>query len=213
MQHGKAGQINGKGNRMIQNSSATRRRLAITTLVIGIVALALPTAARAQKAEPHYRPSLPTLCAYLDSRRKDDHPGSPYTFYYERVVYEAAGFSDAEFEAASDEEISRRVRAVWDDKIRHLRCGPNGIPSTTDPFRFAVTLNFDDFIRDTLSWWKIDLNRLHHDIGTERFTGTYLDEVDHKISISSGVAKSTLEAYRKSMIAMGAKRATELPQN
>lgn len=198
---------------MIERSTTMRRRFATAALLTGMMALALPTPAEAQKTEPHYRPSLPTLCAYLDSRRKDDHPGSPYTFYYERVVYEAAGFSDAEFEAASDEEISRRVRAVWDDKIRHLRCGPNGIPATTDPFRFAVTLNFGDFIRDALSWWKIDLNRLHHDIGTQRFTGTYLDEVDHKISISSGVAKSTLEAYRKSMIAMGAKRAAELPQN
>lgn len=148
----------------------------------------------------------------MASKARDYTPGSPFAYVYQRIIYHAAGVSDEEFETGTDEEIGRKVGALWESEIRHLRCGPMGVPATGDPLRYAMHTAFNEFITEALSLWHIDFNRADKVIGTQKFIGTYLDEVDHKISIMSGVSKRDFEAYRKGLIEVGAKKASELPR-
>lgn len=186
------------------------------TIAAGL-AFALPTPAQAQRESEQFtsggRPGVNRLCLYLASKARDDTPGSPFSHVYQRIIYHAAGVSDDEYENGTDEEIGRKVSALWEREILHLRCGPMGVPATGDPLRYAMHIVFNDFIADALSLWQIDLNHVDKVIGTQTFIGTYLDDLDHKVSITSGVTKRNYEAWRNSFIASGAKRASELSGN
>ena len=141
-----------------------------------------------------------TLCGYIGNKAKDTTPNSDYTFFYQRVVYEAACvdyFND------SDEEIARKVQTMWALHGQHLRCGPMGVPATGSPLRYAIHTMFDEFVRDALNSWKLDLNQIEDGM-------TMLDFIDDRISKSSGVLKSDLEEYRRSFVLMGAKNAKDL---
>jgi hypothetical protein len=145
------------------------------------------------------------LCHYVESKSKTKDPHTAFEYDYQVIVYGAAGISSEDYEILTDEEISHKVQEVWDRYIIHQRCGPMGVPSTGDPLKFAIHTSFDDFIREAISLWKIDLNRIDEH-------GTYLDFLEERIARASGSMRGNLESYRRSLIEMGAVRAQDLPK-
>lgn len=140
------------------------------------------------------------LCQYLRDKTKDQTAKSDYNYTFQRIVYESAC---VDYINDSDEEIAKKVNAMWNRYGANLRCGPMGVPATGSPLRYAVHVFFNEFITEALSVWKLDLNRLENG-------KTMLDFIDERISTASGVAKRDLEAYRRSFLEMGAKKSSEL---
>lgn len=181
--------------------------LAVGALILTVTwtapALAQPDDGGASTERPPKSNRINRICHYIESKSRDTTPNTPYEYDYQRIIYPAAGVSDDEYENGPEEEISRKVRLLWKNEIRHQRCGPMGVPSTGDPLRFAVHTSFDEFITEAISLWKIDLNYLSDD-------QTILDWIEWRISRAIGLQKEKLEEYRKSFILMGAKRRSEL---
>ena len=140
------------------------------------------------------------LCQYVGSKTQDKTPDSIYTYDYQRIVYEAAC---VDFLNDSDDEIARKVSAMWARHGANLRCGPMGVPATGSPLRFAIHTSFEEFITDALSVWKLDLNRIENN-------QTMLDFIDDRISKSNGLMKQNLERYRRHFVSAGAKKRSEL---
>ena len=140
------------------------------------------------------------LCQYLRDKNIDNRPDSDYTYEFQRIVYEA---SCVDYIADSEEEISRKVNSMWNRFGANLRCGPMGTPPTGSPLRYSIHVLFDEFIREAISLWKIDLNKLENGM-------TMLDFIDDRIAHTSSALKPRLESYRESFIKMGAKRSSEL---
>lgn len=143
---------------------------------------------------------MSALCGYIREKEKDATPNSDYTYSFQRIVYEA---SCVDYMNDTDEEISRKVNAMWDRYGANLRCGPMGTPPTGSPLRYSIHIFYNEFITEALSLWKLDLNKIENNM-------TMLDFIDDRIAHSSGITKKNLESYRDSFIQMGAKRKSEL---
>lgn len=140
------------------------------------------------------------LCQYLRDKNIDLRPDSDYTYEFQRIVYEA---SCVNYINDTEEEISLKVNIMWNLYGAHLRCGPMGTPPTGSPLRYSIHVLFDEFIREAISLWKLDLNQLENGM-------TMLDYLDDRIARSSGAVKEKFKGYRDSFIQMGAKRKSEL---
>ncbi len=141
-----------------------------------------------------------TLCGYIGNKAKDTTPNTDYTFFFQRVVYDAAC---VDYTNDSDEEVAQKVRTMWARFGNALRCGPMGVPATGTPLRYAIHTMFNEFITEALSMWRLDLNQVENGM-------TMLDFIDDRISHSSGVLKTNLETYRRSFVEMGAKKRSQL---
>ncbi len=140
------------------------------------------------------------LCQYILGRTKDTTQNTDYTYVFQRIVYEA---SCVDYINDSDEEISRKVNAMWSRYGDGVRCGPMGTPPTGSPLRYAIHSNFNEFITEALGVWKLDLNKTENSM-------TMLDFIDDRILHSSGVIKQNLMNHRKSFVEVGAKTTNEL---
>jgi hypothetical protein len=144
--------------------------------------------------------NMDLLCHHVWNKTKETDPKSGYNYVFQRIVYDA---SCVDYENESDEEIARKVNAMWNQYGAKLRCGPMGVPSTASPLRFAIHHYFDEFLQEALSMWKLDLNQLENG-------QTMLDFIDERISKTTGALKVQLESYRRSFVRMGAKKRSEL---
>ena len=140
------------------------------------------------------------ICIYIGDKSVDKTPDTDYNFNYQRIVYDAAC---VDYNNDSDEEIARKVRAMWKLYGDNVRCGPMGVPSTGSPLRYAIHTFFDEFITEAISFWQLDLNVIE-------YGQTMLDFLDYRIERSTGIVKRNLEVYRRGFIARGAKKRSEL---
>ncbi len=146
------------------------------------------------------RGDMDSICSYIRSKNEDLVPNSDYYYRYQRTVYEA---SCVDYENESDEEISRKVRAMWELYGYNQKCGPMDTTSTGDPLKWAVHYKFNDFVEDAILTWNLDVNRLDPD-------GTLLDYVEIQINKSHGEIQDRLKYYQRLLIQTGAKRKSEL---
>jgi hypothetical protein len=144
------------------------------------------------------------LCMYVGSHTPDNDPESYYSYYYQRIVYEA---SCVDLETNSDEEISRKVRLMWNKYGRNLKCGPMGVGESAHVLKYAAYRLMDSFIEDAATVWKIDLN--HFD--TSDSGRTVLDYLEDQINrTGSGETNKKMRQYYKLLRDSGARHRREL---
>jgi hypothetical protein len=147
---------------------------------------------------------LSNLCNAVSFMRKDSDPDSSYMWEYQRIIYEA---SCVDYETASDEEIRKKVNAMWDKYEKELRCAANDFDvSNGSILKYAISKQFREFIAEAAQVWKVNLNRVDSQDGR-----TVLDYLEDEIKAhKGGPSEPILRQYEKVLRKAGAKRKSEL---
>jgi hypothetical protein len=161
----------------------------------------------AEGIEPcHDRRKIGGICNFISSMSRDNNPNSSYVYLYEKNIYEA---SCVDIDNDTDEEISRKVNALWNAYEDELVCYNTSFDvKNGSVLKFAVAIRFQDFIEDAAFLWKINLNKI--DPSDNR---TVLDYVEQRIDLSRGNANEPiLRRYYEILRQSGAKHRRELQE-
>jgi hypothetical protein len=139
------------------------------------------------------------LCSYIATASPDIDPNSNYQYYYQRVVYEA---SCVDWVNESEEDIARKVRAMWAKYGKDLRCPTMHGPG--HPIKYAAGRLFHDFVTEAVQLWGLDLNVI------DEAGGTVLDFIEIEIKRTSGSSQRNMKEYYELMRKAGAKHRREL---
>lgn len=155
------------------------------------------------KACPNER-DLKVLCNQISGRVNDRDDSNYYSYSYQEIIYEA---SCADFVNDSEEEISRKVNALWERYPQHFYCAsPQFDLQGGSILKFAVKKGFSDFLYEAAQLWRVNLNRVDRDDG-----GTLLDYVRKEIELNKENANEPfLQQYYEVLREAGAKHRFEL---
>lgn len=143
------------------------------------------------------------LCSTVSERGKDPNPQGRYTWRYQRKILEA---SCVDVATDSEELIAQKVSKMWKENEETLICNNTQFDvSNGNLIKFAVTVNFDEFILDAADW-KVNFNKVDKTDGR-----TVLDYVQSAIDQSKNqpIEKKFRDYYRILRKA-GAKHRAEL---
>lgn len=106
----------------------------------------------------------------------------------------------------SEEEIGRKIKAVWDSNEEKLICNNTQFDITDGSLiKYAVNMKFDDFLLDLVKW-KVNLNKIDESDGR-----TVLDYVKFHIEKEKGLGtEPILKRYYNLLREAGAKHKYEL---
>lgn len=148
--------------------------------------------------------ALRGICAAVSNRDQTTKEPQKYPYRYQRKIFEA---SCVDMYRDSDEEIARKVSAMWAKNADKLTCTDVSFNVEKGSIiKYAVNAKFDKFIWDVVISWKVDLNRVD-----ESDNKTVLDYTQGQIIQFEGLAtEQTLKSYYDLLRRYGAKHRNEL---
>ena len=143
------------------------------------------------------------ICAAVSNRDQTETEPQKYPYRYQRKIFEA---SCVDMYRDSDEEIARKVSAMWAKNADKLTCTDTSFDVEKGSIiKYAVNAKFENFIYDVISW-KVDLNRID-----ESDNRTVLDYIQDQIRSYKGLpTERDLRIYYELFRKAGAKHRSEL---
>lgn len=172
-----------------------------------LVSYIWPLTAMAQSDCPKMH-KLRGLAMAVGNKTADPAPISPdYPFMYQRRLLDA---SCADPNKDSMDEIKKKIQIMWlkaEDEGHLAINGSTFAIKKGSVIKYALLLQFDEFISDVLRW-KVNLNKV--DESDQR---TALDYLLDELKTFKGTAiESKLEIYYAQLRNAGAKHQSELPK-
>lgn len=147
--------------------------------------------------------SVAQLCTYIAAQIPDTDTESSYEYLYQRVVYEA---SCVDIDNDQPKLIASKVQVMWNRYAKDLKCdGILGVNGLGQILKYAAFKNFDSFIVDAATVWKISLNEI--DASDNKTT---LDYIDDQIKRTGGEVQKKFKRYFELLRRSGAKFSHEL---
>jgi len=143
------------------------------------------------------------LCSSISDRAEDLNPQGRYSWAYQRMLMDA---SCVELAIDSEELIAQKISKMWKENEETLICNNTQFDiSNGSLIKFAVTVNFEEFLISAASW-KVNFNKV------DKYDGrTVLDYVQAHIDRHKGQPlESKLNQYYRMLREAGAKHRSEL---
>lgn len=149
-------------------------------------------------------PGWYTLCAMVSSMEEPWAKDSPYKYHYQDFFHEQAGFK-------SDDDLAARTAKIQSvvPYLRKVTCRTSDFSRVDrNVIKYAVHKNFDTFIYEIFSRYKIDVNMIDPGDGM-----TVLDYLSERLAVEEEIGSPlvpTFKKYMKWMVDGGAKRRKDI---
>ncbi len=171
-------------------------KLAVFAIPMGLT----PAAAEAQERVAF---NFASFCTAVDSKELEPNTRHDTVLYqYQNMLIEAAAVAPHD----SPEDAYGKIRAFMNANAASLTCNMvNFNPRNGNVLKLAVARQFDEFIWDALTNWRVDPNQIDATDGR-----TVLDYITDRRATAGPNFARALDRYHEAFRAAGARYASEL---